>query len=71
MELFRAEKIAEGIHGPSIVSTRKCPLCGRALELMRKMLDLDTGRVIHMYECECGDRIWDDCATPPIAPTSE
>ena len=64
MELFRAEKVAEGIHGASTDATRKCRFCGGALELMRKMLDMDTGHLIQMYECECGDRTWDDRTTP-------
>ena len=60
MELFRAEKVAEAIHSPQTDSVKKCRFCGRSLELTRKMLDVETGRVIHMYECECGDRTWND-----------
>lgn len=60
MELFRAEKVAEVIHSPQTDSVRKCRFCGGSLELTRKMLDTETGCVIHMYECECGDRTWSD-----------
>ena len=59
MELFRAEKVAEVVHAVSTDSTKKCRFCGTTLELMRKMLDLDTGCVIRMYECQCGDRTWE------------
>jgi hypothetical protein len=55
MELFRAEKIAEAIHG---ASTAKCRFCAGKPDLLRTMVDLDTGCVIDMYECQCGDRTW-------------
>jgi len=58
MELFRAEMVAEAF-GISIGSTRKCR-CGGTLELIRKILDSETGRVVHMYRCECGDRTWNE-----------
>ena len=66
MELFRAEKVAEGIHSPSSGSAKKCRLCGGTLELMRKMLDMDTGHILQIYECHCGGRTWDD--STPILP---
>ena len=68
MELFRAEKVAEAVHGLSTDSTKRCRICGDPLELMRKMLDLDTGQVIYMYECRCGDRTWSDESGTGIAP---
>ena len=46
-------------------SVKKCRFCGGSLELTRKMLDVETGRVIHMYECECGDRTWNDKSPAP------
>jgi hypothetical protein len=68
MELFRAEKVAEVVHAVSTDSTKKCRFCGTTLELMRKMLDLDTGCVIRMYECQCGDRSWSDESTRLMLP---
>jgi hypothetical protein len=29
------------------------------IELIQKILDSDTGRIIRMYECQCGDRTWE------------
>lgn len=56
VQLFRAEKIAE-VEGRA---TRQCHGCGRSLTLIRTLLDADTGEMIHMFECECGERVWDD-----------
>jgi len=68
MELFRAEKVAEGIHSPSTGSTKRCRFCGETPELMRKMLDMDTGHILQIYECQCGDRTWDDGTGAPVFP---
>ena len=59
MEAFRVEKIAESVHVAATSSTTKCR-CGGALELVRKMLEAESGRVINMYQCECGDRTWSE-----------
>lgn len=40
-------------------SARTCALCDEKLELMRAVIDHD-GKIIHMFECRCGDRVWDD-----------
>jgi transposase len=56
MELFAAEKVAEL---PSS-STKRCNLCGEKLELIRTVVDADTGHVTHIFECKCGERVWDD-----------
>jgi transposase len=56
VELFTAEKVAEV---PS-ASTKRCCFCGEKLELIRTVMDSNTGDVIHMFECECGERVWDD-----------
>jgi hypothetical protein len=55
VELFRAEKVAE----VASASVRKCRLCGKELELVRSFMDAATGKIIHTFECECGDRTWD------------
>ena len=68
MELFRAEKVAEVVHGTSSDSSKKCRFCGATPELMRKMLDLETGCVIRMYECHCGDRTWNDETSRQVLP---
>ena len=56
VELFQAEKVAE----IESSSTRRCRFCGEQLELVRTVMNVDTGEIIHMFECRCGERIWDD-----------
>ena len=56
MELFRAEKIAV-LESDTI---KICRACGEKLKLIRTMLNSHTGSVIHMFECQCGERSWDD-----------
>lgn len=55
MQLFAAEMVAEI---PS-ASTKRCR-CGEMLELVRTMFDENSGKIVHMFECACGERIWDD-----------
>ena len=57
MELFRAQKIAVGER----TSTRRCHVCGETQEIVRLIVDADTGDSIQMFECaDCGERNWDD-----------
>lgn len=56
MELFTAEKVGELQSG----STRRCRACGEMLELIKTIFDSNSGAIIHMFECRCGERIWDD-----------
>jgi hypothetical protein len=56
MEIFRAEKIAT----VEDRSGKTCRFCGEKLTLVRVMVNSDTGAVIHMFECPCGERIWID-----------
>ena len=54
MEIFHAEKIA-------IVndrSNRICDVCGKRMTRVKLIFESDTGDVIHMFECSCGERIW-------------
>jgi hypothetical protein len=55
MEIFIAEKVAE----MKSDSDRKCRMCGQKLELVRTILDR-SGKLFRMFECECGERVWDD-----------
>lgn len=56
MELLRAVKVGE-IESNSI---RKCRVCNEErMRLVRTVLT-DTNRLIHMFECECGERIWEE-----------
>jgi hypothetical protein len=56
MELFRAEKIADV---PS-TSVKKCFRCSEELEHVAAIVVSDTGRVIQIFKCNCGERAWDD-----------
>jgi hypothetical protein len=57
MELFTAEKIAE-VQG---ASKRRCRFCGETQEIVRVILDADTGHTVQMFECNrCEERNWDD-----------
>jgi hypothetical protein len=39
---------------------RRCPTCAAAPRLTHSMLDARNGKTVRLYECECGERIWDD-----------
>ena len=56
VELFRAEKVGE----LESISTKKCRACGERLVLVRGILDASTGEMIQMFECDCGERIWEN-----------
>lgn len=56
MELFRAEKVGE----LETNSTKECYACGEKLDLVRTVLIATTGSLIHMFECRCGERVWDE-----------
>jgi hypothetical protein len=56
MELYWAEKVIEA----KSASTERCLTCGEKLELVRTIVDADTGNIIHMFRCSCGERTWRD-----------
>jgi hypothetical protein len=56
MEVFKAEKIGE----VESRSGRECRACGRTLELLRIVHFPDKEMVIRAFECECGERVWDE-----------
>ncbi|MEY9594007.1 hypothetical protein ABIA06_006298 [Bradyrhizobium yuanmingense] len=56
MELFRAEKVGEIESRPN----RKCRFCGRTLRLLKVVHFPDREKTLRSFECECGDRTWDD-----------
>jgi hypothetical protein len=41
-------------HGP------RCPTCAAFAHLHHAVLEPRTGKTFHLYQCECGERVWDD-----------
>jgi formate dehydrogenase maturation protein FdhE len=37
-----------------------CPICASIPNLIVSMLDTCKGRTVRLYECQCGEVIWDD-----------
>jgi hypothetical protein len=56
MDIFKTEKVAVL---PSN-NRRKCRFCEQELEHVAVMMDSDTGHLIQMFKCECGERTWDE-----------
>jgi hypothetical protein len=38
----------------------KCTGCGSVPHAVQTILDSRTGKRIRLYQCECGERVWDD-----------
>lgn len=57
MDLFLAEKVAVL---ESETTHKTCRSCGERLKLIRTMVNSRTGSILHMFECRCGERTWDD-----------
>jgi hypothetical protein len=58
MELFRAEKF--GDLQSNDTSLRECRFCNKNLRLLRAVYYPETGETIRMFECDCGERTWDE-----------
>jgi hypothetical protein len=56
MELFWVEKIGQ----LESHSTRQCGACGKTLMLVRIVYYPDTEAAVRVFECECGERTWED-----------
>jgi hypothetical protein len=56
VEIFHAEKVAE----LESTTTKRCRICSQQLEVRRTMVDSESGTLVHMFECQCGDRFWED-----------
>ncbi len=41
-------------------ASKTCRFCDEKLRHVRAVVISDTGAVIHMFECRCGERIWTD-----------
>jgi hypothetical protein len=58
MELFRAEKL--GDFESSDDSFKECRSCDNKLRLIRAVHYPETEETIRMFECDCGERVWDE-----------
>jgi hypothetical protein len=38
----------------------RCPSCGNFPRLLHSMLDIRKEKTVRLYQCRCGERIWDD-----------
>jgi hypothetical protein len=55
MELLRAENVGEIESNP----VKKCRACNEELKLVRAVM-IPPGNLIRMFECKCGERIWEE-----------
>ena len=54
------QKQAEPVGESRQATRRRCPTCAAFPRLARSMLDTGRGKTVRLYECQCGERIWDD-----------
>lgn len=38
----------------------RCPTCAAFPRLLHSMLDPRRGKTVRLYECRCGERVWDE-----------
>jgi hypothetical protein len=58
MELFRAKKF--GNLDSDENSLRECRFCDNNLRLIRMVYYPETEETMRMFECDCGERTWDE-----------
>jgi hypothetical protein len=58
MELFRAEKFGDLENNDN--SLRGCRSCDNKLRLVRAVYYPETEATIRVFECDCGERTWDE-----------
>jgi hypothetical protein len=58
MELFRAQKF--GAFESSNNSLRDCRFCNNKMRLIRAVFYPETEETIRVFECDCGERTWDE-----------
>src|SRR5258708_38022876 len=51
---------ARKLTGEETKEELKCIRCGDRPNIVQIMLDPRRGKTLRMYECRCGERIWDD-----------
>jgi hypothetical protein len=58
MESFRAKKFGNLASDEN--SLRECRFCNNNLRLMRMVYYPETEETISVFECDCGERTWDE-----------
>ena len=58
MELFRAQKF--GTFESSNNSLRECRFCNNKMRLIRTVFYPEREETIRVFECDCGERTWDE-----------
>jgi hypothetical protein len=58
MELFRAEKFGDFEDNSNPL--RECRSCNNKLRLIRAVYYPETEETIRVFECDCGERTWDE-----------
>jgi hypothetical protein len=58
MELFRAEKVGDFEDNSNPL--RECRSCNNRLKLIRAVYYPETEETIRVFECDCGERTWDE-----------
>jgi hypothetical protein len=38
----------------------RCPICAALPRLTHTMLDVRSGKTVRLYQCRCGERVWED-----------
>jgi hypothetical protein len=56
MNFFSARQLI----GEETKEELKCIRCGDRPNIVQVMPDPRRGKTLRMYECRCGERIWDD-----------
>jgi hypothetical protein len=54
------EKEVERVTPPTQEYPPRCPACAAFPQFRTQFLEPVTGRTIRLYQCECGQRVWDD-----------
>ena len=54
------EKESERVRPTNEQSVPRCPVCAAFAHLTAKLLDSRSGRTVRLFQCQCGERVWDD-----------
>jgi septal ring factor EnvC (AmiA/AmiB activator) len=54
------EKEAERVESAEQDYPPRCPACAAFSQFRTQFLEPVTGRTIRLYQCQCGQRIWED-----------